>query len=207
MPGFSWSAIHGWLNQVAPIVAVPSVTRAVTSVRRPRNGRLETLRTSPTITTSSSPPSPAIGISSAADSYRRGTCSSRSRTVAMPRLASFLFSVTPTPGSVSSEASRRCGRGLPRVAGQAGGWSSPANAVCRRVSVIVLSARALQTLEAGPDGVGEPEEADRSRTRVRADHRTERRLHLERRLRAQVAHHLLQLGRALGRIGVRRAEA
>ena len=69
------------------------------------------------------------------------------------------------------------------VAGQAGGWSSPANAVCRRVSVIVLSARALQTLEGGPDGVGEPEQADRSRACVRADHRPERRVHLDRRLR------------------------
>ena len=68
VPGLSWLSTHGWLNQAAPIVAVPSEIRAVTIVRRPRSLREETLSTSPATTTSSSPRSSAIATSSAADS-------------------------------------------------------------------------------------------------------------------------------------------
>src|SRR5579864_9107186 len=181
--------------------------RAVTSTRRPRSGRVATFSTSPTMTTSSSPWMSATAISSAAVSYRNGRCSRRSRTVSSPRLASLRRSVAPTPGSESSGASSRRGRGPPRVAGQAGGRSSPANTVCRRVSVITLSARATLTLTRRSDGVCPPEEADRPRTGVRADDGAERRLHLDRRLRPQVAHHLRELDRLLRRVGMGRPEA
>ena len=70
--------------------------------------------------------------SSAADSYRRGQCSSRSRTVPRPSFASLRVSITPTPGSASSATSRRCGRGRPRVGSQAWGGSRLAKPVCRR---------------------------------------------------------------------------
>src|SRR5690242_6734533 len=55
--------------------------------------------------------------------------------------------------------------------------------------------------------VGEPEEADRPRTCMRADHRAERGLLLDLRLRPQVAHHLLELAHALRRVGVRDPDA
>ncbi len=68
MPGCSWSATHGWLNQPAVTGTEPSETRAVTRTRRPRSGRFATFRTSPTITASSSGRRSRIATSSTADS-------------------------------------------------------------------------------------------------------------------------------------------
>ncbi len=97
------------------------------------------------------PRAPRSATSSTADSYRRGRCSRRSRSVTSPSFASFRFSVAPTPGNTSSSRSSRRGCGAPRVAGQDRGWSSPAKTVCRRSAVIVLGARACGTLELPAD--------------------------------------------------------
>jgi len=69
----------------------------------------------------------------------------------LPSFASLRFSVTPTPGSASSSRSSRCGRGRPRVTGQACGGSRLAKTVCRRDAIIVLDTRASLTLGAEPD--------------------------------------------------------
>src|SRR5256714_7862452 len=142
VPGFSRSASQGWLNQVTLIVAVSSATRATIRVRRrPRIGRFSTLRTRPLTTTSSPWRRAAIATSSAAVSYRRGRCSSTSRTVASPSFPSFRRVVAATPGSESRASSSRCGRRARGVGGQAPGWSRPAKTVCRRVAVIVRGTR------------------------------------------------------------------
>ena len=112
VPGVSFSASHGWLKNDALICPpLPSATIALTSVRRPRSGRERALTIRPSIATSpSASPSFEIATWSTALSYRRGACSSRSRTVVMPKPRSRFASEGPTPGSdCTSSASRYCG--------------------------------------------------------------------------------------------------
>jgi hypothetical protein len=56
LPGWSWSATQGWLNQTALIEPVSSETVASTIVSRPRARRFEMRSTSTSIATSSSSP-------------------------------------------------------------------------------------------------------------------------------------------------------
>ena len=56
LPGWSWSATQGWLNQTALMEPVSSETVASTIVSRPRARRFEMRSTSTSIATSSSLP-------------------------------------------------------------------------------------------------------------------------------------------------------
>ena len=80
VPETSFVSSHGWLNQVALISPVSSATRAVRILSRPRR-RLDTERTTPSMTASSSPNRSQIRLTGAGSSYRRGRCQSRSSTM------------------------------------------------------------------------------------------------------------------------------
>jgi hypothetical protein len=102
-----------------------------------------------------------------------------------PEPLELLLTAGPTPGSDSTDAASASARGNRRGRATPSA-SSPANPT---VTPVI-----------------EPEEADGTGACMRADHRAERRDDLDLRLRPLGVHHLLQLPRALRRVGVRDAD-
>ncbi len=142
------------MNQDALIEPESSRTTAMTIERRPPASlRVRTSWTTPAITTSPSPQSCEIATSSAARSYRRGRWNSRSATDSIPRARRRLARVGPTPGSVSTPASRAAGFAKPRGRGHwspCGTRTTPAKPACCRV--IVATSPEYRTGTGGPAG-------------------------------------------------------
>src|SRR6185437_4322409 len=127
----------------------------------------------------------------------------------MPNVRRRFAIVTPTPGSVSTPASRRSGRAQPRGRGHAspsGAWTRPAKPVCAR------AVTATGTEYRTPSGHGrlfrivEPEQADGTRPGVRADDGAETRRHVELPMRTCLPDHRPERLEPLRRGGVRERE-
>ena len=128
-------ASHGWLKNVAFIIAVASLTWASTSgfMPRRRTGLLAIERTSTTTVA----PSPGVSVATVRASRRsRGRCSSRSPTVSMP---SAIAASAAFAGLISSSRCSADGRGQRSGAPSSSAWSSSsavANAVGIRTIMI-----------------------------------------------------------------------